>query len=291
MIRRGLVVVLILCASLAVAAPAHACDIFDILCKPDTTGLDVYGQEELHRMAQEQAKQIKTNASHYEYKTIDACAPGGVLFRTEDCLTNKITTMCAPTEGPMVEILRRLVKPDGTVQEDWAALALTCRGNDVPGAAKRPTMAMIRDAMHHTPWAKATIGFQPKGYKTLVNLPNFYAANWSVAGFGPGEVDTVDPATMFGHQVRIRPKLLSFTYHFGDGESVGPTTSTGGVYPNGDVRHTYRKAGTYSSNVTVVWGADFSVDGSPWLEIPDTVSVDEPAQPIAVFTATNRLVR
>ncbi len=268
---------------------AEPCNGFE--CNTDKSGVALIGQTTLRQWGTEWAKQRQGAGPRYEYKTVDSCGPGGSKAGQEDCITNRILLMCPGADGPMVDILRRQVSATGNVLKPWARIGLTCLPNEVPGAAKRPTMAMIRDAMHHTPWAKATIGFQPKGYKTLVNLPNFYAANWSAAGFGPGEVDTVDPATMFGHQVRIRPKLVSFTYHFGDEESVGPTTSQGGVYPNGDVRHTYRKAGTYFSNVTVVWGADFSVDGSPWLEIPDTVSVDEPAQPIAVYTATNRLVQ
>ncbi|MEO7071253.1 MAG: hypothetical protein ABI131_12265 [Nostocoides sp.] len=222
---------------------------------------------------------------------MDSCGPGGSKAGQEDCITSRIFLICPGDDGPLVDILRRTVNPDGSVKDPWAQVGLTCLPNEVPGAAKRPTMAMIVDAFHHTAWAKASIGFQPKGYLTLVNLPSFYQAQWSATGFGPGEVDAVDPASMFGHPVSIRPKLVSFTYHFGDGTSQGPTTSPGGPYPNGDVRHTYAKAGAYQAFVTVVWGADFRVDGGPWLQIPATVGVDQPAQRIEVRTATNRLVQ
>ena len=239
----------------------------------------------------QQARQIKAKVPHFEYKTVDACGPGGSKAGQEDCITNRILLICPGLDGPLVDIVRQTVNPDGTVKVPWARIGLTCLPNEVPGAAKRPTMAMIEDAFHHTPWAKASIGFQPKGYLTLVNLPSFYQANWSSTGYGPGEVDAIDPATMFGHAVAIRPKLVSFTYHFGDGATQGPTTSPGGVYPSGDVRHTYTKAGSYPAYVTVVWGADFKVDNGPWQPIPTTVSVNQPTQRIEVHTATNRLVQ
>lgn len=150
---------------------------------------------------------------------------------------------------------------------------------------------MIRDAFHKTAWAKANLGFQPAHNKTLVNLTNYYAAHWTTEGFGPGEVDTIDPARMFGHRVEIRPKVRSFVYHYGDGQQSERTKSTGGTKrSNGDIRHVYAKPGRYTAYITVNWGADFRIDGGAWLDIDDTVSVDQPGASISVHTATARLL-
>ena len=89
-----------------------------------------------------------------------------------------------------------------------------------------------------TPWSKPQISSQPAGNTTLVNLTTFYKVNWAVEGFQPGEVDR---SVLRGIPVQIRPKLVGFTYVFGDGSSVGPTTSTGGVYP--ERRHHARLPG------------------------------------------------
>ena len=260
-------------------------------CVVSGGGVDLATKEQLKRLGEEQASAIANHLPHNEYRTIDSCGTGGSLHGTDTCMTGAVTTLCPnPDEGPMADILVRRMGADGTPETGWRLLSRTCRANDVPGARPRPTMAMIVQAFHHTPWAKASIGFQPAGDVTLVNLPSFYQARWSAAGYGPGEVDTVDPRSMFGFAVQVRPRVESLVYHFGDGGSVGPTRSVGGVYPDGDIRHTYTRPGTFGAFVTVVWGADYRVGGGPWLPVPDTVSVDQPVTTITVKEARNHLV-
>jgi hypothetical protein len=166
----------------------------------------------------------------------------------------------------------------------------TCLPELVPGASPMPTIAMIVEAFHETAWARATISTQPKGNTTLVNLRTFYRVDWSERGYEPGEVDPVDPATMFGYRVEIRPKLVGYAYHFGDGSSLGPTTSPGGVYPDGDVVHTYSRPGTYTSRVDVTFGAEFRINGGAWIRIPDTVTVPQPGTTVTVREARGVLV-
>jgi hypothetical protein len=160
----------------------------------------------------------------------------------------------------------------------------------VPGAAKMPTVDMIAEAFHHTAWAKASISTQPRGNTTLVNLKTFYRVSWSERGYEPDEVDAIDPVTMFGYNVEIRPRLVSFVYHFGDGASLGPTTSRGGVYPDGDVVHTYGRPGRYPSRVDVTFGAEFRINGGTWVSIPDTVTVTQPSTTVTVREAKSVLV-
>ncbi len=105
---------------------------------------------------------------------------------------------------------------------------------------------------------------------TLVTLPVYFSVSWPTAGYQPQEVDAVN---LLGYDVRIRPTLEHFTYVFGDGTTFGPTTSTGGRYPDGDITRTYAKAGTYSTHVDITYGGEFSVNGGAWTRIPDTVAV------------------
>ncbi|WP_404393024.1 hypothetical protein [Humibacillus xanthopallidus] len=148
-------------------------------------------------------------------------------------------------------------------------------------------MADIKAQFMRTPWSKPQISSQPAGNTTLVNLPTFYQVNWAPAGFAPGEVDR---SVLRGIPVRIRPKLVGFTYVFGDGTTLGPTTSTGGVYPNGDVTHVYRAKGEFPVRVETTFGADFSLDGAAWDEIPSTVTVPGPSTTITVREAKGVLV-
>ncbi len=130
-------------------------------------------------------------------------------------------------------------------------------------------MADIKAQFMRTPWSRPQLSTQPAGNTTLVNLTTFYRVSWAPRGFEPGEVDE---SVLRGIPVRIRPKLIGFTYVFGDGTTHGPTASTGGVYPDGDVTHVYEGKGEFAARVDTTFGADFSLDGSSWDEIPSTVT-------------------
>jgi hypothetical protein len=54
--------------------------------------------------------------------------------------------------------------------------------------------------------------------------------------------------------VTLRP---SFTWSFGDG-SVYATTENGAPYPNGTIRHSYARAGSYVITVLTTWNGSFT---------------------------------
>jgi hypothetical protein len=148
-------------------------------------------------------------------------------------------------------------------------------------------MADIKAQFMRTPWAMPQVSSQPAGNVTLANLTTFYRVDWATTGFAPGEVDR---SVLRGIPVRIRPKLVGLTYVFGDGSSYGPTTSTGGVYPDGDVTHIYARRGEFPTRVETTFGADFSLDGTTWDPIPSTVTVPGPSTTITVREAKGVLV-
>jgi hypothetical protein len=228
----------------------------------------------------------------WEYTSATACqlsTPGGFgadapcASAVQACAGNK------PSQGlgPQVRLFRRELGPNGLpLPAGWQLLGTTCSPESVPG---KPVLGMglILAAFHNTAWAKPSVHIQPEGNVTLVTLPTFFEVKWPAAGFQPGEIDTV---TLMGKQVRIRPTSEGYTYVFGDGASSGPTFSTGGVYPNGDITHTYPKAGVYNAQIDITYGGEFSVGGGEWIQIPDTVPVTGLPQPLTVKTAHARLV-
>lgn len=149
------------------------------------------------------------------------------------------------------------------------------------------TLAMIVEAFHNTPWAKPQISTEPKGDVTLVGLDTYYKVNWTPDGFQPKEID---PTSLLGHPVDIRVKLDHFMWLFGDGQTFGPTTSEGGVYPSGDITHKYFSGGSYPASVTTTFGGEFRIDGGEWAQIPDTVNVPGPPTTVSVRTAQAQLV-
>ena len=128
---------------------------------------------------------------------------------------------------------------------------------------------------------------QPPGGETLVQLPTYYRVDWPGTGATPGQVSVV---TLVGQQVRIRPTLVSFRYDFGDGQAPLVTTSPGGSYPDGDVRHTYQRAGRVLVRIDVVYGGEFSLNGGPWTRISDQLTITGSPNPLEVRTAENRLI-
>lgn len=189
--------------------------------------------------------------------------------------------------GLLYEIYARPAGSTGA----WQYVGSTCFADRVPGASPTLSMARIIDAFHLTPWATATVVTQPEGNTTLVTLPVFARISWSVQGYQPGEVDTLDPAGMFGLTVQIRPKVDHYTYVWGDGTTTGPSRSDGGVWPTGDITHSYPTPGTYQVRVDTTFTGDFRVNGGPWTQIPDTVTITGPTTTVTVHTAKAVLVR
>ncbi len=93
-----------------------------------------------------------------------------------------------------------------------------------------------------------------------------------------------------GIPVDIRVKLVGFMWSFGDGQTFGPTTSEGGVYPSGNITHKYLGGGAYPASVTTTFGGDFRINGGEWAPIPNTAVVPGPATTVTVRTAEAQLV-
>jgi hypothetical protein len=229
------------------------------------------------------------NAPYYEYVSLPDCDGNNPNRGPENgILCPRALRDCPPelTGNNRLTIWQRLVTPPEE-RSIWTVVGATCYSDIAPGARERLTLAQITAAFMRTPWAKPTVRIQPEGEVTLVNLKTFYRVSWSEEGFEPGEVDV---KTLLGVRVHIRPKLVGFTYEFGDGASEGPTTSTGGVWPDGDVTHTYRDRGEFDTRVVTTFGADVSLDGRDWFEIPQTVDVPGPVTTVTVKEARAVLV-
>jgi len=235
----------------------------------------------------------KASKASYEYDTVVACGKNHPGQPAAEPYCASAVKACAGNtpeqgQGPLAAIYRRAVSGGGKPQGQWELVGNTCFPDLAP-RSKVLSMAQIISAFRRTPFAKPTLHIQPEGNTTLVTLPTYFQATWPAQGFQPGEVDTADPAQMLGHTVRIRPLAASYTYTFGDGTDLGPTSSPGGTYPDGDVTHTYDRAGTYPTRIAVTYGGEFSLDGGPWIRIPATATITGPTQALQVKTAHNRL--
>jgi len=223
-----------------------------------------------------------------EFTVRVACASTGT-GQDQGCLSAVLGCMNGAAIDGVGLLYEILARPQGS-NLPWRLAGTTCFADGVPGAGPVLTMARIIDAFRLTPWATATISTQPEGNLTLVTLPTYFRIGWSEKGYQPGEVDTLDPATMLGLRVQIRPRVDHFTYVFGDGTSFGPTRSEGGVWPTGDITHAYADPGTFATRVDTTFTGDYRVGDGPWTPIPDTVTVTGPVTTVTVDTARAVLV-
>ncbi|MFN8099488.1 MAG: hypothetical protein U0Q21_14510 [Dermatophilaceae bacterium] len=224
-----------------------------------------------------------TPQQFFDYGTAPYCGgdipeePGGV-----DCHLMNVYCDDFPGNGPAVWVFQRRINPD----TPWERQGYTCYPNLIPG---KVDLLAIGAAFHRTTLATPGLHIQPEGNLTLVTLPTYFEVEWPSAGFQPGEDDILDPRDWFGMTITIRPQLDSLTYDFGDGTSQGPTTSTGGPYPTGDIVHTYADPGTYSVRADAVYRGYVSIDDSEWIEIPGEVAIPGTPENLRVATARNHL--
>lgn len=222
----------------------------------------------------------------YEYIQVSFCASGpedvNADFYCEAAIRVCANNTAEQGQGPATRVFRRAAD-----SETWEARGVTCFPNLVgDDAGPQLTMAMILEAFHDTPFAKPQVSSQPEGNTTLVTLPTYYRVGFG-DGYGPDQVDTT---SLLGFTVDIRPRLDSITYHYGDGNSFGPTTDLGGVYPTGSVVHEYAARGAFDTHAVLTYGGQFRVNGGDWNDIPGTAEVTGDPTTITVMESRARLV-
>ena len=152
-----------------------------------------------------------------------------------------------------------------------------------------PTLGQIQTAYRALPFSKPTVSIQPVGLKTLVNLPTFYEATWpDDSGLQPGEVS--EPVQLLSWTVEFKVAAQDYRYDFGDGTTSDWTSSTGGVYPDGDITHTYEETGDVDVKVDARLTGQYRVNGGEWQDIATVADLqDEPVATLQVVGTKTRL--
>ncbi len=116
---------------------------------------------------------------------------------------------------------------------------------------------------------------QPEG-KTLVNFDTiFYTRAQPFAA----------TVTLLGQQVDIVATATEYTWHHGDGTST-TTASPGSPYPSKEITYRYSDADrTVRPRVDVTYTARFRVNGGPWQNIDETVTIAGPETALRVSEA------
>ena len=222
----------------------------------------------------------------FETRWVVACPGNSVMSGDEVSTCGFAMNACVGIDGggPLAQVWRRQVSPTAG---PWTLAGSTC----FPPGVARPgqpalTVEQVRLAFARTPFKQPSVVMQPPGGRTLVNLETFFEASFAGAGFGAGDVHSV---SLLGRDVRIRVLSAGYKWNLGGGSAL-VTASAGGPWPDGDVRHTYDRAGEYLVRVSAVYRGEYSVDGGAWMPVGSTVTLSAPSVRLSVLTAQNRLL-
>jgi hypothetical protein len=161
---------------------------------------------------------------------------------------------------------------------------------DEPGDAAQDapalTLAMIAEAFRRVPLPPSRLTIQPPGRKTLVNLPTILSTD--AAPF-------TETVTLLGQRVTL--DVTPAAYHWVHGDGSEQSSDWAGVAyakkrPMSDyLTHTYLRAErSLPARVDTTWSATFSVNGGPWLPVPDSVTIEGEPVGLEVVEASPILV-
>ena len=112
-----------------------------------------------------------------------------------------------------------------------------------------PSREQVLSAFRELPLYKGAIRTDPAAF-TLVNLETYF---WCGDADGRG-CEAIGEAeqrvTLLGQPIRIRPKIVSYRWSFGDGAQQ---------ISAGTAAHTYRHPGRVTVTLTLTWTADYAL--------------------------------
>jgi hypothetical protein len=173
------------------------------------------------------------------------------------------------------------VPSDVGAQEQAALYNLFCNGDyygavwvgpadivDVDAAIRAEAERYVRDVL--TP--AVSIGVTPNG-AGLAGLRSWF---W-IEGFD-GTV-TAPPISAFGMTVDVRMTTAGVRWDFGDGTRVDG--DLGRAYPEeSTVQHAHQSDGTYTITAEIGLAPEYSVNGGPWLTLPNLRAIATSTHPV-----------
>ncbi|WP_183098263.1 PKD domain-containing protein [Nocardioides pelophilus] len=137
-------------------------------------------------------------------------------------------------------------------------------GGSTDAAAPIVTDGMVARVLRRIELPASSLHVQPPGGRTLVNFEtNFFTTN---------DQPFTRTVQLLGRAVQLRIWPTSYTWHFGDGESV-TTESPGARYPDLEVTHNYLEKGAYRPRVTTTYTAEWRVESGPWRPVAGTANI------------------
>jgi hypothetical protein len=144
--------------------------------------------------------------------------------------------------------------------------------------------AQIQRRFEQLPVNAGVAGIQPTPHTLRGAETNFYAE----------AAEQTFNVTMLGQKVAIVAKPVQYRWDYGDGTSLGPTTTMGGPLPQdrwGEktrTSHAYAQTGDFNVVLTTYFQGTYSVNGGPALPIPNQGQFSAPPQSVSVWRSVTR---
>mgnify|MGYP006204134169 CR=1 FL=1 len=174
--------------------------------------------------------------------------------------------------------------PAGGLLAGLVSNVIFCPAREVyatPGTQEVVTVGLIRTAFAELKLPAGKLVIQPPDGLTLVNFDtNFYTTSTQPISRN---------VTLLGQSVTLEATPATFTWTFGDGQSMA-TDIPGRPYPKLDITHNYLRTGTYLPSLSTTYTGRFRVGNGPWRQIPGTVTIDGTGQSLRAIEAQPKLV-
>ncbi|MFP3463079.1 hypothetical protein R5O87_19780 [Arthrobacter globiformis] len=218
--------------------------------------------------------------SPYQYKFTPLCLVANNDFDIA-CLAASIKC----TEGKDGRPVRWWWKLRVAGDNSWTAIRPDrCVYNEDPSDVLGRIAAQIQRRFEQLPVNAGTLGIQPRPHTLRGAETNFY---------GESAEQSFD-VTMLGQKVHIVAKPVQYRWDYGDGTSLGPTTTMGGPLPQdrwGEktrTSHAYAATGDFNVVLTTYFQGTYSVNGGPNLPIPNQGQFSSPPQTVSVWRSVTR---
>ena len=198
------------------------------------------------------------------------------LSQNQGGVCNNPRTCTAPPDTLRYDVLR------SEAGGPFLKVGEVCLTTDEAGQLGVITTAMVAREFRRLTWPSSPLVVQPPGGRTLVN----FETNFSTTNTAPSSQTVV----LLGQQVEIEATPTSWVWHFGDG--VSDTSKTpGALYPDLEITHTYLDADqAVAPSVDTVYTGRYRINGGPWQQIPETLTVPGAAVELEVVEAEPVLV-
>lgn len=224
---------------------------------------------------------VATDPFQYKYEL--QCHLGGGDFDTA-CLADLVDCKNGPDGSDGIPVVW-LKAPAGVPNPVWSFHSgPTCLFDPKPEDLLPRIAAMIQSEFQKLPVAPGQATAQPSPHTLRGADTNFFAE----------AVEQQFDIKILGQAVHVTAKPVQYTWNYGDGTTLGPTTTAGGPLPQdrwGEktaTSHAYAETGDFPVVLTTHFQGTYSVNGGPPLPIPGQGQFNAPPQTVSVWRSITR---